>query len=189
MLEALERARRARCCSRPPLLIIFLLGFLVCADVIGRAIFNTPVKGTPEIVSMSIVIICFLLAGYSVQSGSMIYDRRVRPACSACAASPSLDLLSAMLGTAVLRPDRVGQLRAGAARLEQRRISRAKARCACRSGRRAIVVMLGSALVVVSYVAARRCNAIRAAAHRTARRRPTPRRRWPEDARCSAIST
>jgi TRAP-type C4-dicarboxylate transport system permease small subunit len=53
--------------------IIFLLGFLVCADIIGRAVFNAPVKGTPEIVSMSIVVICFLLAGYAVQSGSMIY--------------------------------------------------------------------------------------------------------------------
>jgi TRAP-type C4-dicarboxylate transport system permease small subunit len=53
--------------------IIFLLGFLVCADVFGRALFNSPLKGTPEMVSMSIVIICFLLAGYSVQSGSMIY--------------------------------------------------------------------------------------------------------------------
>jgi TRAP-type C4-dicarboxylate transport system permease small subunit len=57
--------------------IIFLLGFLVCADVIGRAVFNSPVKGTPEMVSMSIVIICFLLAGYSVQSGSMIYTDAV----------------------------------------------------------------------------------------------------------------
>jgi C4-dicarboxylate transporter, DctQ subunit len=53
--------------------IIFLLGFLVCADVFGRAFLNAPVKGTPEMVSMSIVIICFLLAGYSVQSNSMIY--------------------------------------------------------------------------------------------------------------------
>jgi TRAP-type C4-dicarboxylate transport system permease small subunit len=53
--------------------IIFLLGFLVCADVLGRALFNSPVKGTPEMVSMSIVIICFLLAGYAVQSGGMIY--------------------------------------------------------------------------------------------------------------------
>ena len=53
--------------------IILLLGFLVCADVIGRTIFNSPLKGTPEMVSMSIVIICFLLAGYAVQSGSMIY--------------------------------------------------------------------------------------------------------------------
>ncbi len=53
-------------------MIIFMLGFLVCADIFGRALFNSPVKGTPEIVSMSIVIICFLLAGYSVQSNSMI---------------------------------------------------------------------------------------------------------------------
>jgi TRAP-type C4-dicarboxylate transport system permease small subunit len=40
--------------------------------VFGRAFFSSPVKGTPEMVSMSIVVICFLLAGYSVQSGSMI---------------------------------------------------------------------------------------------------------------------
>lgn len=53
--------------------IIFCLGFLVCADIFGRALFSSPVKGTPEIVSMSIVIITFLLAGYAVQSGSMIY--------------------------------------------------------------------------------------------------------------------
>ncbi len=53
-------------------LLTFSLSFLVCADVIGRVLFNSPVKGTPEIVSMSIVIVCFLLAGYSVQSGSML---------------------------------------------------------------------------------------------------------------------
>jgi TRAP-type C4-dicarboxylate transport system permease small subunit len=53
-------------------LLTFALSFLVVADVIGRVMFNSPVKGTPEIVSMSIVIICFLLAGYSVQSGSML---------------------------------------------------------------------------------------------------------------------
>src|SRR5918994_4101145 len=54
-------------------LLTFALSFLVVADVIGRVVFNSPVKGTPEIVSMSIVIICFLLAGYSVQSGSMLH--------------------------------------------------------------------------------------------------------------------
>ena len=53
-------------------LITFCLSFLIVADVVGRVVFNSPVKGTPEIVSMSIVIICFLLAGYSVQSGSML---------------------------------------------------------------------------------------------------------------------
>ncbi|MFZ1952579.1 MAG: TRAP transporter small permease [Pseudolabrys sp.] len=57
--------------------VILLLGFLVCTDVIGRSIFNTPLKGTPEMVSMSIVIICFLLAGYAVQSGGMIYTNAV----------------------------------------------------------------------------------------------------------------
>ena len=66
-------ARIVRALLASAAVIIFLLGFLVCADVFGRAIFNSPVKGTPEIVSMSIVIICFLLAGYSVQSGGMIY--------------------------------------------------------------------------------------------------------------------
>lgn len=53
-------------------LLTFALSFLVVADVVGRVVFNSPIKGTPEMVSMSIVIICFLLAGYSVQSGSML---------------------------------------------------------------------------------------------------------------------
>ena len=72
MFENLN-ARVVRLLLAGAALIIFLLGFLVCADILGRALFNSPVKGTPELVSMSIVIICFLLAGYSVQSGSMIY--------------------------------------------------------------------------------------------------------------------
>ncbi len=72
MLDALN-ARIVRALLAAAAVIIFLLGFLVCADVLGRALFNSPVKGTPELVSMSIVIICFLLAGYSVQSGGMIY--------------------------------------------------------------------------------------------------------------------
>ena len=54
-------------------LLTFSLSFLVVADVIGRVAFNSPVKGTPEMVSMSIVIICFLLAGYAVQSRSMLH--------------------------------------------------------------------------------------------------------------------
>jgi TRAP-type C4-dicarboxylate transport system permease small subunit len=72
MFENLN-ARVVRLLLAGAALIIFLLGFLVCADIFGRALLNSPVKGTPELVSMSIVIICFLLAGYSVQSGSMIY--------------------------------------------------------------------------------------------------------------------
>ena len=77
--------------------IILLLGFLVCADVIGRTVFNSPVKGTPEMVSMSIVIICFLLAGYAVQSGGMIYTDVLASRFGARGQAFAL-LLSAILG-------------------------------------------------------------------------------------------
>lgn len=53
--------------------LAFLLCFLVVADVIGRVAFNHPVKGTPEIVSMTIVIICFLQASYAIRSGGMLH--------------------------------------------------------------------------------------------------------------------
>jgi TRAP-type C4-dicarboxylate transport system permease small subunit len=53
--------------------LAFLLCFLVCADVIGRVVFNSPVKGTPEIVSFSIVVILWLQAAYAVKSGGMIW--------------------------------------------------------------------------------------------------------------------
>ena len=53
--------------------LAFLLSFLVVADVVGRAVFSSPVKGTPEIVSMSIVIICFLQASYAIRSGGMLH--------------------------------------------------------------------------------------------------------------------
>ncbi|MGE0311823.1 MAG: TRAP transporter small permease [Lautropia sp.] len=53
-------------------LLAFLLSFLVVADVIGRVVFNSPVKGTPEIVSTAIVIVCFLQAGFAIRSGGML---------------------------------------------------------------------------------------------------------------------
>ena len=53
--------------------LAFSLCFLVCADVIGRVVFNSPVKGTPEIVSFSIVIILWLQAAYAIRSDGMIW--------------------------------------------------------------------------------------------------------------------
>jgi TRAP-type C4-dicarboxylate transport system permease small subunit len=96
MLDDLN-ARVVRVLLAGAAVIIFLLGFLVCADVIGRAFFNSPVKGTPEMVSMSIVIICFLLAGYSVQSGGMIYTDVVSGAFGVRGIAAA-QLLSAVLG-------------------------------------------------------------------------------------------
>ncbi len=54
-------------------LLAFSLCFLVVADVIGRVVFNSPVKGTTELVSLSIVIICFLQAGFAIRSGGMLH--------------------------------------------------------------------------------------------------------------------
>ena len=52
--------------------LAFLLCFLVVADVTGRVVFNSPVKGTPEIISLSIVIICYLQCGFAIRSGGML---------------------------------------------------------------------------------------------------------------------
>ncbi len=52
--------------------LAFMLCFLVVADVLGRVLFNSPVKGTTEIVSLSIVIICYLQAGFAIRSGGML---------------------------------------------------------------------------------------------------------------------
>lgn len=54
-------------------LLAFLLCFIVCADVIGRVLFNAPLKGTPELVSSAIVIICYLQASYAILSGGMMH--------------------------------------------------------------------------------------------------------------------
>ncbi len=53
--------------------LAFLLSFLVVADVGGRVLFNSPIRGTPEIVSLSIVIICYLQAGFAIRSGGMLH--------------------------------------------------------------------------------------------------------------------
>lgn len=79
--------------------LAFLLAFLVCADVIGRVVFNSPVKGTPEIVSYSIVVICFLQAAYAIRSGGMIWVDAVvqhlpRPVQAVC------EVFGAVLGIA-----------------------------------------------------------------------------------------
>lgn len=53
--------------------LAFLLCFLVVADVVGRVGFDRPVKGTTEIVSLSIVIICYLQTGFAIRSGGMLH--------------------------------------------------------------------------------------------------------------------
>jgi TRAP-type C4-dicarboxylate transport system permease small subunit len=52
--------------------LAFLLSFVVVADVIGRVGFNRPLKGTPELVSGAIVIICYFMASYAILTGGML---------------------------------------------------------------------------------------------------------------------
>jgi TRAP-type C4-dicarboxylate transport system permease small subunit len=66
-------------------LLIVGIMLAINADVIGRALFGTPISGVPEIVSMSIVAIVFLQIAHSLRSGGMtraeiLLDRLPPPA-------------------------------------------------------------------------------------------------------------
>jgi len=52
---------------------LFVLMMLISIDVFGRVIFNRPFRGTPELVSFSIVIIAFLELPYVLMT-----DRQIR---------------------------------------------------------------------------------------------------------------
>lgn len=52
-------------------LLIVAVMLLVNADVIGRVVFNTPVSGVPEMVSMSIVAIVFLQVAQAFRKGRL----------------------------------------------------------------------------------------------------------------------
>ena len=51
---------------------LFLLAFLILADVIGRDIFNAPFPGTAELVANSIVAIAFLQLSHSIRMRGML---------------------------------------------------------------------------------------------------------------------
>jgi TRAP-type C4-dicarboxylate transport system permease small subunit len=48
------------------------LAFLILADVVGRAVFNHPIVGTPEIVAHSVVVIAFLQLSRAVREETML---------------------------------------------------------------------------------------------------------------------
>ena len=50
---------------------IFCLMILICSDIIGRSVFNSPVQGVAEIVANSIVAIVFLQAAHALMCGRM----------------------------------------------------------------------------------------------------------------------
>lgn len=50
---------------------IFLLMILINSDIIGRELFDAPVRGTTELMSISIVGIVFLQLGHTLMSGKI----------------------------------------------------------------------------------------------------------------------
>lgn len=50
---------------------IFLLMVLINSDILGRELFSSPVRGTTELLALSIVGIVFLQLGHALMSGRM----------------------------------------------------------------------------------------------------------------------
>ncbi len=50
---------------------VFALTFLICADIAGRNLFDRPIHGVPEMVSLSLVASVFLQLAYAVHRGRL----------------------------------------------------------------------------------------------------------------------
>src|SRR5262245_7410861 len=51
---------------------VFALTFLICADVAGRVLFESPIPGATEMVSLSLVGCVFLQVAHAVQGGRLM---------------------------------------------------------------------------------------------------------------------
>ena len=51
---------------------VLVLAALICADILGRALFNKPILGVPEIVQFSIAGIVYLQLGDATRAGRLI---------------------------------------------------------------------------------------------------------------------
>ena len=50
---------------------VFALTFLICADIAGRELLDSPIMGVPELVSLSLVACVFLQAAYAVHESRL----------------------------------------------------------------------------------------------------------------------
>lgn len=84
---------------------IFLLMLLIVADIAGRGLFNAPIPGVTEIVSLSIVGIVFLQIASTLRVGRLTRSdaalgrwRQTRPALAKAVELTSFGLGAALLG-------------------------------------------------------------------------------------------
>lgn len=52
-------------------LLIIVITLMICADILGRGFFGTPVAGVAEMVSLTIVAVVFLQLGQAVRSNAL----------------------------------------------------------------------------------------------------------------------
>ena len=52
-------------------LLIFAMTFTVVADVIGRYLFNAPINGTAEMITIAVVAVLYFQLSYTLRSGRM----------------------------------------------------------------------------------------------------------------------
>ena len=50
---------------------VFALMFLICADITGRTVFDSPIRGVPEMVSLSLVACVFLQLAYALSQSRL----------------------------------------------------------------------------------------------------------------------
>ena len=50
---------------------IFALTFLICADIVGRELFDSPITGVPEMVALSLVACVFLQLAYAIHESRL----------------------------------------------------------------------------------------------------------------------
>ena len=50
---------------------VFALTFLICADITGRTLFDSPLQAVPEIVALSLIACVFLQLAFAVHGGRL----------------------------------------------------------------------------------------------------------------------
>ncbi|MCR4442295.1 MAG: TRAP transporter small permease [Peptococcaceae bacterium] len=76
---------------------IFCVMVLVNSDVLGRLFFNSPIKGTPEIVQNSIAGLAFLMMGWATYQGRHVRSTMVKDKLPP-GAGDAVELISCIIG-------------------------------------------------------------------------------------------
>ncbi|MDH4188646.1 MAG: TRAP transporter large permease subunit [Betaproteobacteria bacterium] len=153
---------------------IFAIMLLICGDIAGRALFNTPIQRTPELVALSVPCLVFLQLPQVIRAGRMIHADLILRVIEqrAAFAGHLYGLLFALAGITVFGvvllwtvPDLLGAIRT--------------AEFAGVEGAYAVIVwpfklavVIGAAFAALSFVAMAAAHVKGIAARRAADRRP-----------------